>query len=55
MLPREALASRTMNEELQTVFQVVVSVNYVKNCPLRGRLFAELRDNMEAEHTALTR
>jgi hypothetical protein len=28
-------------------------VTYVRNSPLRGRLFAELCDVMEAEHTVL--
>jgi hypothetical protein len=40
--------------ELQTVFQTVVSfVNCVENIPLRGRLFAKLCDDVEAEHTEL--
>jgi len=34
----------------QAVIRVVI---YVKNSPLRGRLFPKLRDDMEAEHTAL--
>jgi hypothetical protein len=50
---RQALESRNMGEELQTLFQVVIRfVNYVKNCPL-GRFFAKLRDDVEAEHLAL--
>jgi len=37
------LASRNISEELQTVFQAVITVvNYVKNGQLRGRLFAKL-------------
>jgi hypothetical protein len=39
ILHGQALASRNMSEELQTVFQVVIRVaNYIKNSPLRGRL-----------------
>jgi hypothetical protein len=53
-LYRQALASRNMSEELQTVFQAVITfINYVKNGPLRGRLYAKLCDDMEAEYTAL--
>jgi hypothetical protein len=51
---RQALASINMNEELQTVFKVVVRVvNYVRNSPLRRRLFAKLCDNVEINHMAL--
>jgi hypothetical protein len=39
-----------VNEELQTVFKAVITV---VNCVLRGRLFAKLCDDMEAERTAL--
>jgi hypothetical protein len=54
MLYGQALASRNMSEELRTIFEAVVGVvNYVKNSPLRGRLFANLCDGMEAEHTVL--
>jgi hypothetical protein len=43
-----------MNEELQTVFQVVIGVvNYVENCPLRGRPLAKLCDDMKAGHMTL--
>jgi len=41
-----------MSKEPQTVFQAVFRVIHcVKNGPLRGRLFAKLCDDMEAEHT----
>jgi hypothetical protein len=54
MLHREALVSRNMSEELETVFQAVIRVvNYVKNSPLRGRFIAKLSENMEADHTVL--
>jgi hypothetical protein len=54
MLHRQALLSRNMNGGLQTVFQAVVRVvNYAENCPLKGRLFAKLCNDTEAEHTAL--
>jgi hypothetical protein len=53
MLHRQALVSRNMSEELQTVFHAVIRiVNCVKMSPLKGRLFGKLRDDMEAEHTA---
>jgi hypothetical protein len=40
-----------MSEELQTVLQGVIRVvNYVKNSPLRGSLFAKLCNNMEEKH-----
>jgi hypothetical protein len=38
---------------LASVFQAVIRVNYVKNNPLRERLFAKLCDDMEAEHRTL--
>jgi len=53
VLHRQALSSINMSEELQTVFQTVIRfVNYVKNIPLIGRLFAKLRDDIETEHMA---
>jgi hypothetical protein len=49
---RQAFASRNIKEVLQTAFQDVIRViNYVKNSPLKGRHFAKLWDDMEAEHT----
>jgi hypothetical protein len=45
-----------MSEELQTVFEAVNTlVNCVKKCPLRGKQFANLCDDVEAEPTALLR
>jgi hypothetical protein len=39
MLHRQALASRNISEELQTIFKAVISVaGCVKNTPLRERL-----------------
>jgi len=41
MLHRQALASRDMNEELQTVFQAIIRVvNYVKSSSLRVSLLS---------------
>jgi hypothetical protein len=52
VLHRQALASRK-NEELQTILQAVIGVvRCVKNSPLRGRHFANVCNDMEAEHTA---
>jgi hypothetical protein len=43
-----------MSDELQTVFEAVIrAVKCVENSPSRGKLFAELCDVMEAEHTVL--
>jgi len=43
-----------LTEEIQTAFQAVIRVvNYVKNSPVRGRSFATLCDDMEAEQTVL--
>jgi len=54
VLHTEPLESINMNEELQTVFQGVTRfANSVKNSTQKGRLFAKLCDDMEAEHTAL--
>jgi hypothetical protein len=50
----KTLVSVNLNEELQTVFVAVIRiVNYVKNSPLKGRHFAKLCDDMEAEHIVL--
>jgi hypothetical protein len=49
-----ALASTNMCEKLQTVYEAAIRiVDYVKNCPLRVRLFAKLCDDNDAQHTAL--
>jgi len=54
MLHRLALTSINMSEELQTIFQVIIrAVCCVGSSPLRGRLFAKLCDDMEAERTIL--
>jgi hypothetical protein len=42
-----------MSEELQKTFQAVIRVNYITNSELEGTLFAKLRGDMKAEHTAL--
>jgi len=43
-----------LNEVLLTVSLAVIRVvSYVKNSPFIGKLFAKLRDDMAAEHTAL--
>ena len=54
MIHRQALASSSLPEELSTVLNTVIrSVNYIKNSPLKARLFAKLCDSMDAEHTGL--
>jgi len=51
---RQTLEYKNMIEELQTVFQPVMRVvKCVKNSRSRGRFFIKLRDDTEAEHTAL--
>lgn len=54
MIHRQSLVSRDMGEELLTVFEVIIRVvNFIKNSPLRGRLFAKLCDDMGSEYRSL--
>nr|XP_042897067.1 protein FAM200A-like [Parasteatoda tepidariorum]XP_042902277.1 protein FAM200A-like [Parasteatoda tepidariorum]XP_042906149.1 protein FAM200A-like [Parasteatoda tepidariorum]XP_042906152.1 protein FAM200A-like [Parasteatoda tepidariorum] len=54
MIHRQSLVSRDMGEDLLTVFQVIIRVvNFIKNSPLRGRLFAKLCNDMGSEYTSL--
>lgn len=54
MLHRAALVSKNMSEELNNIFKKVTKViNYIKNSPLKVRLFAKLCENMEANYTSL--
>jgi hypothetical protein len=49
---RQAIASRNMSAELQSVLNAIIGVvNYVKKSPLRERFFATLCDDREAEHS----
>lgn len=54
MLHRAALVSKNMSEELNNIFTKVTKViNYIKNSPLKVRLFANLCKDMEANYTSL--
>ena len=53
MLQRAALVSKKISEELNNVFTKVTKVNYIKNSPLKTRLFAKLCEDMRANYTSL--
>ncbi|XP_015906681.3 SCAN domain-containing protein 3-like [Parasteatoda tepidariorum] len=54
MLHRAALVSKTISEELNNLFAKVTKViNYIKNSPLKARLFAKLCEDMRANYTSL--
>ena len=54
MIHREALASRTMPEELkQTLDSAIKILNYIKASALNTRLFRKLCQDMETEHQNL--
>ena len=54
MIHREALASRTMPEELkQTLDSAIKILNYIKASALNTRLFRKLCQDMESEHQNL--
>jgi hypothetical protein len=54
MLHRAALVSKNMSEELNNIFTKITKIiNYIKNSPLRSRLFAKLCVDMEANYTSL--
>ena len=48
MIQRQSLVSRYMCEDLLTLFKVII--NFIKNSPLRVRLFAKLCDKMGSEY-----
>ena len=51
---REALASKTLPDQLNTVFKVLVKiVNYVKSSALNTRLFRKIRQDMESDFEVL--
>jgi hypothetical protein len=53
-LHREALVAKTIGSELKLVLEKVVKmVNYIKQRPLKSRLFAKLCESMESEHLSL--
>ena len=51
MLHRAALLSQNISEELNNVFTKVI--NYIKNSPLKVRLFAKLCEDMGANYSSL--
>lgn len=54
MLHREALVSKNMSEVLNNVLTKVKKIiNYVKNSPLKVRLFTKLCEDMVANYTTL--
>ena len=54
MIHRQSLVSRDMGEDLLTVFEVITRVvNFIKNSPLRGRLFAKLCDDMGSKYRSI--
>ena len=54
MLHRAALVSKNICEELNNVFTNVTKViNYIKNSPLKVRLFAKLCEDMGANYSSL--
>lgn len=54
MLHRAALVSKRMSEELYSVFNIVIKIiNYIKNSPLRARMFAKLCKDMDSNFTSL--
>jgi hypothetical protein len=53
-LHREALVAKTIGPELnQVLIKVVKMVNYIKQRPLKSRIFAKLCESMESSHVSL--
>jgi hypothetical protein len=53
-LHREALDAKTIGDDLKLVLEKVIKmVNYIKQQPLKCRIFAQLCDSMEASHVSL--
>jgi hypothetical protein len=53
-LHREVLVSKTIGEDLKQVLDVAVNmVNFIKQRPLKSRMFAKLSENMQKEHVTL--
>ncbi|XP_026482786.1 zinc finger BED domain-containing protein 5-like [Ctenocephalides felis] len=54
MIYRQSFVARNMGEELLEVFEIIIKVvNFIKNSPLRERLFGTLCDDMGSEYKAL--
>jgi len=53
-LHREALVSKTIGTDLKLVLDSVVKmVNYIKQRPMKSRIFSKLCESMDAEHVSL--
>ncbi|KAK2719246.1 hypothetical protein QYM36_004910 [Artemia franciscana] len=51
---RQSLVSRNMGEDLLGVVEVITRVvNFIKNSPLRGRLFEKVCNDMDSEYRSL--
>jgi hypothetical protein len=54
VLHREVLVSKTIGEDLKQVLDVAVNmVNFMKQRPLKSRMFAKLSKNMQKDHVTL--
>jgi hypothetical protein len=53
-LQRKVLVSKTIEEDLKQVLDVVVNmINFIKQRPLTSRMFAKLCENMQKDHVTL--
>ena len=53
-LHREVLMAKTLGPKLKEVFnQVVEMVNFIKTRPVKARIFEQLCENMDSQHTRL--
>jgi hypothetical protein len=54
LLHREVVVSKTIGEDLKQVLDVAVNmVNFLKQRPLKSRIFAKLSENMQKDHVTL--
>jgi hypothetical protein len=52
-LHREVLVSKTVGEDLKQVLVAVNMVSFIKQRPLKSRMFATLSENMQKDHVTL--
>jgi hypothetical protein len=53
-LHREVLVSKSIGEDLKQVLDIVVNmVNFIKQRPLKSRMFAKLSENMQKDYVTL--
>ncbi len=53
-LHREILVSKTIGDDFKQVLGITVNmVNFIKQRPLKSRMFARLRENMRKDHLTL--